>query len=466
MLRRLALAAAAVATAGCATYVASNLELRSMLASGDYPRALDRVDAHGGGTDRLLALLGRGHVLHYAGRFAESNLAFQEAEDLAAALYTRSISQAAAALIVNDTTVDYRARPFELAMVPYYRAFNYLAQGDRDAAQVEARKAVLSLAAAVEGTLAAIDRPEDREAARRLEDSGFLHWFSGMLFESGRDANAAFVAYRNAARAYLAGSPVTGVPPPRELGRDLERVGLRYGFADEVEALRTASPELFPPAPDDGQWSAGGEVVLVLESGWVATRDQAMLNVPILKLDRRHSAGDDWAWELVQRSSPGWSTNLEVEYWLTVAVPVMAPPTTGAVAAVRILTRELGEANSAPADDLSRRAEATFEAERGQMLFRTFLRALAKYGLTRAAQEEDEVAGLLVNLFGVLTERADTRCWLTLPDRLSVARLRLPPGRHDLLVEYLDHSGQVLTSEVETVEIADGSWVFLNRRPF
>ena len=33
MLRRLALAAAALTAAGCATYVASNLELRSMLAA-------------------------------------------------------------------------------------------------------------------------------------------------------------------------------------------------------------------------------------------------------------------------------------------------------------------------------------------------------------------------------------------------------------------------------------------------
>ena len=72
--------------------------------------------------------------------------------------------------------------------------------------------------------------------------------------------------------------------------------------------------------------------------------------------------------------------------------------------------------------DLRRRARQT--------LFRTFVRALAKYALAQAAENQDETAGAIVNLLGVLTERADTRCWLTLPDRLAVARLRLPrPAR-------------------------------------
>ncbi len=116
--------------AGCATYVASNLELRSQLATSDWQAALAHIEARKGGTDRLLQLLQRGHVLHYAGRFDESNATFQQAEDLAGSLYTRSISQAAASLIVNDLAVDYRGKPHELAMVPFYRAFNYLSLGD------------------------------------------------------------------------------------------------------------------------------------------------------------------------------------------------------------------------------------------------------------------------------------------------------------------------------------------------
>ncbi len=205
----------------------------------------------------------------------------------------------------------------------------------------------------------------------------------------------------------------------------------------------------------------------MLESGWVAARDQVMLNVPILDIDHHYGSNDDWAWSSsTERRRVGRTDyDVDIEYWLTVAVPVMAPPTTGQVTAVR-LSAEGAAATSEPADDLSRRSAATFEAERGQMLFRTFVRALAKYAAAQAAENEDETAGAVVNLLGVLTERADTRCWLTLPDRLAVARLRLPPGRHELRFEYLDAAGSVISSELETIDVVDGGFTFLNRRSF
>ncbi|MEX1312482.1 MAG: hypothetical protein AB1Z65_18830, partial [Candidatus Sulfomarinibacteraceae bacterium] len=276
--------------------------------------------------------------------------------------------------------------------------------------------------------------------------------------------NDAFVAYRNAARAYLAGGQLTGLAPPTALGRDLERIGLAAGFRTEVDELRAESPELFP-ATRDAALGPGGEVVFVLESGWVAPRDQVMLNIPILASDRRYASNEDWAWELVDRSSPGWHSSVRIDYWLTVAVPTMGQPISGPVSFVR-LTAGAGSIASQPADDLSRRAAATLDSERGQILFKTFLRALTKYAASEAAGNQDETVGAIVNLLGVLTERADTRCWLTLPDRLAVARLRLPPGTHEIRVDYLDAAGREVHSETETVEITDGGWVFINRRSF
>ena len=274
-LRLIGLAAAATLTAGCATYTSSNIEVRTMLEEQNWQKALDRIDAHEGGRDRLLELLQRGQVLHYAGRFDESNIAFQQAEDLAASLYTRSVSQQAASLIVNDLTIDYRGKPFELAMVPFYRAFNYLSLGDPEAAQVEARKASFELADAVEATTRELRSPGDREAARRLQDNGLLHWFAGMLFESDGAANDAFVAYRNAVRAYLAGEAFTGVrsaacPRPRFRA---SRSHLRL-----LDRGRRASPRgaeaLSGRAPTTGS-GPGGEVVFILETGWIAPRDQS-----------------------------------------------------------------------------------------------------------------------------------------------------------------------------------------------
>ncbi len=53
------------------------------------------------------------------------------------------------------------------------------------------------------------------------------------------------------------------------------------------------------------------------------------------------------------------------------------------------------------------------------------------------------MAGLVVNIVGVLTERADTRSWLSLPANIQMARLQLPAGTYTFSIELLDDIGQV-----------------------
>ena len=79
-------AAVLLLAAGCATYVASNLDLRSQLAASDWQAALARVDKRPGGRDHLLELLQRGHVLHYAGRFEDGLALCFESAPLAESL--------------------------------------------------------------------------------------------------------------------------------------------------------------------------------------------------------------------------------------------------------------------------------------------------------------------------------------------------------------------------------------------
>jgi hypothetical protein len=54
------------------------------------------------------------------------------------------------------------------------------------------------------------------------------------------------------------------------------------------------------------------------------------------------------------------------------------------------------------------------------------------------------VLGFLVNAAGALTEAADTRSWETLPEKIYVADLTLPPGEHDLRVLFQDAQGGTL----------------------
>ncbi len=469
ILRRAVLTGAALAAflalAGCSTYVDRNARLRDDLAAARFDDALTGIEKAEKGKDRLLNLLERALVLHYADRWDESNVVFEEAEQLAADLYTKSVSEGAFSLLTNDNAIAYRATPYEMALIPYFRALNYVYLDERDEAVVEARKAGLLLRDFRE------DLDEDADAADLLDDNAFLSFFSGLVFEWGGEVNDAFIAYRTAARAYATATAELHVATPPGLADDLVRTAGRLGFKDELAALRDELPGLFadadPPAPGSVE-PTRGEVVLLLELGFVPHKISQRIDVPIFKDDGKNfSDRDAWAVALRGRYVNGWSSGAKIDYWLTVALPglIDEPP---AVAGARVSAGVAGaHAAAVPVEDLGGRTRLAFDRGLGGVLVKTLLRGLAKYAFKEKADEEGAVAGFLANLLGSATEQADTRSWLTLPYSVAVARLSLPPGVHDLEVELIDAAGLPLRREtLPGVAVRAGDRVFVSRRVF
>ena len=127
-----------------------------------------------------------------------------------------------------------------------------------------------------------------------------------------------------------------------------------------------------------------------------------------------------------------------------------------------------GKVDGARAVNLARSARVTFDAEKPTIFFRTIVRGLTKYLATRGAEKAGgEYAGLIANLFGAVTERADTRSWLTLPAQVHVLRFALPPGVHDVRVELLGADGRVEAEQTLTgIAVRPGEWTFEARRVF
>jgi hypothetical protein len=117
--------------------------------------------------------------------------------------------------------------------------------------------------------------------------------------------------------------------------------------------------------------------------------------------------------------------------------------------------------------DLSAGVVADFEKERAALLVRTIARSTAKLALTKGAErrleEKNEVAGRIVGLLGnvgtALLERADTRSWHLLPSGMSVLRVELAAGEHELAV---DVGGRRIV--VGPVTVGDGSLHILPAR--
>jgi hypothetical protein len=64
------------------------------------------------------------------------------------------------------------------------------------------------------------------------------------------------------------------------------------------------------------------------------------------------------------------------------------------------------------------------------------------------------VLGVLGKVVSAATRpEADTRLWDNLPQRLSFAAVRLPPGEHAGRLEFLDREGRVLTARTRSVSL-------------
>jgi len=405
-------------------------------ARGDAAGAARELDRHAD-EGSVLWQLERGRILRAAGRLRESNEAFARARDRQDELFTRSLSNEAAALAVSDRLRPYRAGEFELPLLHVYSALNYLELGDVEDAVVEARALSQLLAERAEGDSGAAD--------------GFGRFVAGLIFEAAREWNDAWVAYRAARKG-------------------LERAGPERAEAVawlEAAEERTAILSGLEPGPPPTE---AARVVVWVEEGLVPPKVDLRLRVPVLESER--DWGEDraamWGERLAERAVAirdgtwGWAPG-EVVSYLEVALPVYPPPRPAAGGQVLVDVNGDPRAAAFLAEDLEQTARAELSAATPGIAGRAAARALLKWLATRGAGAEWGGLGRrIVGLLGLATEVADTRGWTTLPARIRLAIVEVPAG--DLRVEVRrENPGEVCAGEFA---LPPGGWHFVSCRFF
>ena len=412
-----ALLAGILPLVSCSTYADKVGRLRMELADGSPLEALASLDKLYDKDERSLPyFMERGLLQYLSGDLTGCQVSFAGAEQLVDELYTRSLSREAARLLLNDSMQSYRGELFEQAWIHYYRALAYLDAGEPQSAAVEGRAATQTLERMAD---------TDNDEAKYRNDP-FLQYVAGLLYEMDGELNDAWINYREAERLYQAADIYgVGAPPACLLG-DLLRSGERLGFQEEVLHYREAYPQLAeapaPPQADEG------ELVLLVETGLVPAKCSERIDFPIFTdaegKDEEavlHIAGESYSdWRAGGR-------NQELAYILSIALPAVDPPPP--VPALSWIAA--GRAGTlAPAANLGVLSRQCLEDRYAAVVIRTVARGLLKYWSTKKMEEKHgEAAGLLTNIFGSVTEVADTRSWSTLPAHVAVARLSLPAGR-------------------------------------
>ncbi len=404
------------AVGGCATYSSSFGVIERDLSTGQYDAALQHIEKQSASsTDRALNLLNKGMVLRMKRDFSGSNLALEAAKAEMERLYAVSVSENALSFIVNDATVSYAGDDYEQVLVHLYLALNYLELGQPDAARVEALQVDIKL----------------RELGENIPDSkftedAFSRYLTGIIYEQSGEWSDALIAYRKAYQAYKKYQINHGMAMPTQLKHDLLRLARRVGLADEVAQYKKEFGIDLPP--DQGKSPEQGELVFVFNNGLAPIKREQAVILP-----------DPTSGILVRIALPHYESrpNNVVSARVT--------------ASGKQVTTELMQ-------DVDAIARHSLDARMAAITARTLVRAAAKIMASKKARREagnrnnsnDAPLGLLgalaVQVAAVVTERADTRSWLTLPRNIQLARLPLPPGSYTIKVELLGTDGQIMAS--------------------
>ena len=413
--------------------------------------------------DDVVRLMNEGLFLHRMGRYEESNVALQRAEAIATSRYGLSLGQDLASLVLNDEVLDYQASALERSMIHYYGIMNYVALGDREGALTEARRAN-----------ALLRRYANDFPNRSFVNDAAVQYLAGMLQWGQREENDAIVSLRQSLAGYEDYEVRYGVSAPVPIAVDAARIAQAVGLQDVAEETRTKyllGRET--EADEPGRSAVEGDVLLIVENGFIAHKRQQKLFMPILRSERdavlAGNAGSaiEAAVRVLVRtvvvmnemSRQGQAYVQEHEDGVTlvsgalsavgVELITMAWPVyeldTRRADQVRVIGPDGRSLTPTLVEDLSAIAVRDFEERKTPMLLRMTARTLLKeVGVIQSERAGERAGGALggfaarvaARAVANATERADTRSWSGLPAELLLTRLRLPAGEHEIEVAY------------------------------
>ena len=425
-------AAGVVALAGCATFSDTIQSTERSLAQQQPKAALaeyEKLKPHP--PDRVLYLMNTGILQRMSGDYDASTRTLEGAKDQIEQLRALSLREQALSVTVNDATKAFIGEDYERVMVNSYLALNYLEKGQLDAARVEALQVDILLR----------EKQQRTSKSNPYSEDAFARYLTGIVYEDEGEWSDAMIAYRKAYEGYQKQLKAFGVPVPETLEHDLIRLADRVGIADEAKRYR----EEFKIEQTQSQADLleRGEVIFMVHAGLAPLKREKAVTAP--------------------NPATGRIVRVAVPEYRARAHPF----------AYARLSANSESARTSRVENVEAIAIKTLDSELPGITARAIARAIAKDSLAGAASASGSnnnsgaagaaILGLAVNIAGVLTERADTRSWFTLPGEIHLARLPLPPGEHRLKIELHGRDDRVLDSSEITVTLRKGEKKYLSR---
>ncbi|HRG79016.1 MAG TPA: hypothetical protein PL167_05380 [Cyclobacteriaceae bacterium] len=447
----------ALVAGSCANYYQSTYSFNQEFESGKLDNALTTLQAkssEANGKREFLFNVNNGLVLSMLGRYDESNEYFEKAflfgED-----YRKNYLNEAASYLTNPMITSYKGEDHEHLMLLYYKAINFLKMGKTQEALVECRRVNIRL-----------QQLSDRyQNENKYQRDAFIHTLMGVIYDTDKDYNNAFIAYRNALEIYQDDySRLFGLYAPEQLKKDILRTAWLSGFTNDFNLYKNEfnMPDYEYAAPE------GGELVFFWHNGLSPVKAEWGINFVV---DRRGNMVYFYNRELGltfpfplegydEREKNGLGS-LEI---FRVALPrYVERPTYYSEAT---LTWQGNSTQLQLLEDVNKIAfkslQQRMDLELSKALIRVALKKVAEYQV----KQEDKTLGSVLGMINAITEKADTRNWQTLPHSIFYSRISLNPGPNVLKLslkgprgDYSDHEftyqankGQILFHTFSSLE--------------
>lgn len=408
---------------------------------GQAARILDGPDSktYYNDKDQVLRNLDAGMLFHFAGESEASLKRLEEADRLIDLNFTKSLSNAAASFVLNDYQLEYFGEAYEDLYVNVFKAVDYLRLGKIDDAYVEIRRVDTKL-----------NLLEDKYG--RYADSMNSSPTAKGTVQAGRSEfhNSALARYLSLLIYRATGKPEDS---------DLDQKKLREAFASQPALYNFPPPPLSPAAEDQGKtkltvMAFTGRSPLKRANN---LRINTLRNLIVVSTQTEDSDGHLKFTNLAPIPFPG----VEGGYNFKAELPemVLRP---SRVVKINVLVDGNLVGELALLEKLDSIALETFKLTQTPVFFKTIVRTVTKGILTQKAKEQANKAasqagdlgmvlaiagGIAADLAVDYSEQADLRNARYFPGQAYVGEFEVPPGEHEVTLEYLGSKGELLYRE-------------------
>jgi uncharacterized protein len=423
--------AAALLVVGCgqSKMVETTGKMRSLMLERNYQAALAtlRQSKEKGSfkeQDRVVFWMNEGMLLHLMGQYAESLKVLNQAEQRSKELYTTSISKTMKAAITSDAAKDYAGEDYENVLVNVVKALDHLAQNNLEGAGVEARR--------INEKLAKLKTDYGDKPFIYNQDA-FGHWLSGLVLEMQKDNDAARIHYVKALEAYKTDYAANyGLRVPSFVAEDAARMAVITGEEGILGKLRTEFGPTIGASAKNAK--AMGEIVLIHMNGEGPSKTDYFIDCYFAGIANWQCNGEPGG-EFMKKTTItiGKGDTVKVAFpQLIIRNPTHAGAT---------LTVGAATAMTEVAEPISGIAAKVLRDKTGRIFRDAVIRVITKFLAAKASEKAGEAAGGALGGFLAKNaasatmqafEEADKRAWITLPSRIEVAKVQVPPGVYNV----------------------------------